>query len=287
VGVLNAAIGGGGVLGALAAAALLRRGRVATNFAAGLVLFGAPIVLVAAAPGTAATLFLLGVLGAGVAVVDFAAVTLLQRAIPDELLARVFSVLQSLFVATLGIGALVAPLLVSGLGIRGALLASGVVLPILAAALWRPLIGIDAGYVGPEAALEMLRATTIFAPLDLPTLERLARAMALRDVPAGTTVMRQGDPGDLYYLVAEGELRVDIDGSTVNNLATGDGFGEIALLRDIPRTASVVALTDVRLWSLDRETFVDAVSGSPSSRRAADALIDTRLAGLRADLATV
>ena len=114
VGVLNGAVGIGGVVGAIVAAALLGRRRIASDLGLGLVLCGAPIILVAAIPGTAATLVLLAVLGTGVTIVDFAAVTLLQRAIPDDVLARVFSVLQSVFVGTIGLGALLAPLLVPG-----------------------------------------------------------------------------------------------------------------------------------------------------------------------------
>ncbi len=99
---------------------------------------------------------MLAVLGTGVTIVDFAAVTLLQRAIPDNVLARVFSLLQSVFVGTIGLGALLAPLLVSWLGIRGALVASGVVLPLLAAVLWRRLATLDAGYVVTDEAVDLL-----------------------------------------------------------------------------------------------------------------------------------
>jgi hypothetical protein len=222
-----------------------------------------------------------------VTIVDFAAVTLLQRAIPDNVLARVFSLLQSVFVGTIGLGALLAPLLVSGLGIRGALLASGIVLPVLTAVLWRRLVKLDAGYRVTDSAVELLRAVEIFAPLDLPTLERLARALIPIEAPAGEVVISQGDAGDRYYVIAAGELVVSVDGAPVRTLSAGEGFGEIALLRDVPRTSSVVAATPVALYALDREHFLDAVGGNPSSRRAADSLIDMRLGSFRAGLASV
>jgi MFS family permease len=137
VGVLNAAVGIGGLIGAFGAAATLGRRRMASAFGAGLVLCGVPLVLIGLRPSTGLAFVLLAVLGIGVTIVDFSAVTLLQRAIDDEVLAKVFSVLQSLFVGSIGLGAALAPILVSALGIRGALLASGVVLPVLAAILWR------------------------------------------------------------------------------------------------------------------------------------------------------
>jgi hypothetical protein len=287
VGVLNGAIGAGGVVGALVAAALLGRRRIASDLGLGLVLCGAPIILVAAIPGTAVTLLMLAVLGTGVTIVDFAAVTLLQRAIPDNVLARVFSLLQSVFVGTIGLGALLAPLLVSWLGIRGALVASGVVLPLLTALLWRRLVSLDAGYLVTDDAVGLLGLIPIFAPLDLPTLERLARALVPLQVPAGEVVIRQGDPGDRYYVIREGELEVSADGRLLRTLVAGEGFGEIALLREVPRTSSVIARTPVRLFALDREHFLDAVGGNPSSRRAADTLIDMRLGSLRAGLASL
>ena len=287
VGVLNGAVGIGGVIGAIVAAALLGRRRIASDLGLGLVLCGAPIILVAAVPGTAATLLLLAVLGTGVTIVDFAAVTLLQRAIPDDVLARVFSVLQSVFVGTIGLGALLAPLLVSWLGIRGALLTSGAVLPLLTALLWRRLVRLDAAYLATNDAVELLGAVPIFAPLDLATLERLARGLEPRQAVSGEVIIRQGDPGDLYYVIRSGELEVSVDQQRVRTLTAGEGFGEIALLRDVPRTSTVVATSASLLYALDRGQFLDAIAGNASSRSAADTLIDTRLGSFRAGLASV
>ncbi len=287
VGVLNGAIGAGGVLGAVLAAALLGRRKIATDLGLGLVLCGVPIILVAAVPGTALTLLLLAMLGTGVTIVDFSAVTLLQRAIPDNVLARVFSLLQSIFVGTIGLGALLAPLLVSWLGIRGALVSCGTVLPLLTAVLWRRLVRLDAGYLVTDDAVGLLRQVSIFAPLDLPTLERVARALEPVVVAPGEVVIHEGDAGDRYYVIASGEVEVSVEGSVVRRLGPGEGFGEIALLREIPRTSTVTAVGDVRLFALEREPFLDAVGGSVSSKRAADALIDIRLGSFRAGLASV
>lgn len=287
VGVLNGAIGAGGIIGALVAAALLGRRRIASDLGLGLVLCGVPIILVAAIPGTVVTLLLLAVLGTGVTIVDFAAVTLLQRAIPDDVLARVFSLLQSVFVGTIGLGALLAPLLVSSFGIRGALVTSGVVLPLLAGLLWRRLARLDAGYLATDETVELLRRVPLFAPLDLATLERLARSLVSVTATPGEVVIRQGDEGDRYYVIAHGEVAVSIDGQPIRTLGPGEGFGEIALLRNLPRTSTVTAIGEVQLGALGREAFLDAVGGNPTSQRAADALIDMRLGGFRAGLATV
>jgi hypothetical protein len=287
VGVLNGAVGLGGLAGAVVAAALLGRRRIASDLGVGLVLCGAPIILVAALPGTVLTLVGLAVLGTGITIVDFAAVTLLQRAIPDNVLARVFSLLQSVFVGTIGLGALLAPVLVSQLGIRGALLTSGAILPILTALLWRRLTSLDAGYSATDDAVTLLRSIPIFAPLDLPTLERLARALVPVVLQPADVVIHQGDEGDRYYVVVEGEVEVTADGHRLRTLGAGDGFGEIALLRDEPRTATVTAIGPGLLYALDREPFLDAVSGNASSQQAADTLIDMRLGSLRAGLASL
>ena len=287
VGALNAAIGIGGLAGAIAAAAFVGGRRIASGFGIGLVLCGAPIVLIGAHPATLPALALLAVLGIGVTIVDFSAVTLLQRAIHENVLAKVFTVLQSLFVGSLGLGAALAPILVSSLGIRGALLASGMVLPVLAAVLWSRLLPLNAYDAIADGVVRLLRSVPIFQPLELPALERLARAVVPVDVTAGDAIVKEGEVGDRYYVVRDGEFDVTVDGASVRHLGAGDGFGEIALLRDVPRTASVVALRDSHLYGLDREAFLDAVSGSPPSREAADMVIDMRLGSLRAGLATV
>ena len=287
VGLLNAAIGIGGLVGAIAAAALIGRRRMASGFGFGLVLCGAPLVLIGAHPSTTPALVFLAVLGVGVTIIDFSAVTLLQRAIHEDVLAKVFSVLQSLFVSSIGLGAALAPILVSSLGIRGALLSSGVVLPLLAALLWRHLTPLDASDGASDDLVALLRSIPIFQPLELPALERLARSVVPVDVAAGRKVVAEGEAGDRYYIVREGEMIVSVAGEAVRRLSTGEGFGEIALLRDVPRTATVRAERDSRLYAVERDHFLDAVSGSPSSRNAADALIDMRLGSLRSGLASV
>ncbi len=198
------------------------------------------------------------------------------------MLARVFGVLETLLVGTIGLGAILAPLLIDGIGIRWSLVVTGAFLPALAALTWRQLLAIDAGS-RPPAELDLLARIPIFSPLPLPSLERLAARLEPAVAAAGAEVVRQGDPGDRFYVVETGRLSVTVDGARIGELGAGDFFGEIALLRDVPRTATVAAEDDSRLWTLGREEFLAAVTGNPPSARAADAVVGARLAGRAPD----
>jgi hypothetical protein len=210
--------------------------------------------------------------------VEFGGLTLLQRTIPSDLLSKALGVLQSVLVVMLGLGALVAPGLISLLGVRGALLATGACLPVLTSLRWRALASLDELNTVDEGTLALLRSIPMFTPLRLPTIERLARALVEIELPPGHVVIRQGDVGDRYYLVRSGVVDVR-DGKTVlAEIGAGGGFGEIALLRNVPRTASVTTVTDVQLSALDRGAFLAAVAESSSSVTAADALVQARLA---------
>ncbi len=287
VGFLNSAVGVGGLFGALAAFALIGRQRLASDFGLGLVLWGFPIALIGIFPQPPIALILLGLVGVGNTVVDVAALTLLQRTVPDEILTRVFGVVQSVFVATLGIGAIVAPLMISAIGIRGAMIATGALLPILAALLWTRISALDAQALAPTRELGLLRAIPLFKPLPGPAIDQLASSLIPVPAKAGTEVVRQGDAGDRFYVIASGKVDVLIDGAHSSTLGPGDYFGEIALLRDVPRTATVKANTDSELLALERDEFLSAVTGHAASVEAADAIVSSRLAGLRPGIASV
>jgi MFS family permease len=285
VGFLNSAVGVGGVVGAVVSAALIGR-RLTSNFLIGILLWGIPIGLIGVFPEPVPALLFLALVGLGNTLVDVSAFTLLQRAVPDEVLARVFGAVQGLWVATIGIGAIVAPLLIAALDVRGALIATGALLPILATVLRRRLSELDAVPV-PERELALLRGIDLFAPLPSPTLESLAGSLVPVRVAAGEELFRQGDIGDRYYIVADGEVEIVADGRVVAVTGPGGYFGEIALLRDIPRTATVRAKGDVELRALDRDDFLGAVTGHAASAEAADSVIATRLSQLRPGLASV
>ena len=285
VGFLNSAVGIGGLVGAVVSAALIGR-RLTTNFLIGILLWGIPIGLIGVFPEPATALIFLALVGLGNTLVDVSAFTLLQRAVPDEVLARVFGAVQGLWVATIGIGAIVTPLLIAAVGIRGALMITGVFLPILATLFRGRLSQLDEVPV-PERELALLHGIDLFAPLPAPILESLARALIPVRLKAGEELFRQGDIGDRYYIVADGVVEILVDGQVVRETSPGGYFGEIALLRDIPRTATVRAKNDVELLALDRDDFIAAVTGHAASAEAADSVIAARLGSLRPGLASV
>ena len=277
VGFLNSAVGVGALAGMLVVLTLIGTSRLAAVFRLGILLWGVPLVLLGIWPSVAAAVILLGVLGVGNTLVDVAGLTLLQRAAPDEVRARVFGVLESVFLGTIAIGAILAPLLTSALGARGALIAAGGGLSVLVLLLWRPLSAADVTAAAPESTLTLLRGIPIFAPLPPVTLEQLASRLSRVRVPAGEIILRQGDPGDRFYVIGEGEVEIALDGGPPKTLGRGAYFGEIALLRDVPRTATVTTRTEVELYVLERDVFIAAVTGHAPSAEAADAVIATRL----------
>ena len=278
LGFLNAAMGVGGIIGVAIAFALIGRRRLASDFGLGLFLIGAGLGLIGVWPTFVGAILLIGVFGIGNTLVDVSGVTLLQRAVRDEVLGRVFGALQSILVLGLALGALITPVLLNGIGTRATLIVVGAMLPILALLLARRLRTIDARAQVPTARIELLQANAIFAPLPPSTIEQLAVKLVPVDVAAGGTVFRQGDHGDRFYVVEDGRCEIAIDGEKVADAWPGETFGEIALLRDVPRTATVTAIDDSKLLALERDDFIAAVTGHVASRDAADAVIGARLA---------
>jgi MFS family permease len=277
LGFLNAAVGVGGLVGVAVAFGLVGRNQLAGDFGVGLLLMGLGAGLIGVWPKPAAAIVLMGVLGVGNTLVDVSAVTLLQRAVKDEVLGRVFGALQSVLIGASAVGALVAPVLIDVVGIRVALIIVGGLLPVVAGLLWFRLRAIDARSHVKTELIELLRVNSIFAALPPPTIEHLASKLIPTAVEVGATVVRQGDPGDRYYIVQSGRCEIWIDDEKVAEVGPGEGFGEIALLRDVPRTATVKAIEATRLLALDRDDFIAAVTGHSQSHEAADALIGTRL----------
>jgi hypothetical protein len=226
-------------------------------------------------------LALMGVIGVGNALVDVGAYTLIPRLVPEELLARVFGALESLISLTVAIGALVTPSAIDLLGIRGALAALGLVAPAVVALAWPRLRAIDASIVHRDREIAALHQVAMFRPLPVPAIDLLAVHVEYARFAAGQEIFHQGDHGDRFYVIADGEADVIGDGRLIRTIGPGDCFGEIALLRDTPRTTTVRARTALRLHTLDRHHFVSALSGYPSSTREADTLVHGRLETFR------
>jgi MFS family permease len=277
VGFLSGAVGAGTLLGGFAAMTLGGR-RLALPFGIGLLLWGIPIALIAATPHRATALLLLAVVGIGNAVEDVAGETLLQRLVPDDLLGRVLGVMFGGATAGMGIGSIAEPGLISWLGINGALVATGASLTILVLLCWPGLRRIDAATAAPARELALLDGVPMFAPLPLAAKEQVARSLVPVSYPAGREIVREGETGDRFYIVAAGHAAVTRAGQLLRELNPGDYFGEIALLRDIPRTATVTAGEELELYALERAAFIDAATGHAAGREAGERVVTEQLA---------
>ena len=275
VGFLNSVLGIGGIVGGVLAALLVSRARLGTDFAFGIVFWGLPLAAIGIWPEAAVAYLAFAVIGVANTVVDVSGDTLLQRAVPDQVLARAFAAMESVSLIAIALGSIAAPVLIDLIGDRVTLLVVGALLPLAAALSW-PALALMDERAPPEAVL--LRSLPLFAPLPPATVEYLAGRTERRRVAAGATIVRQGERGDAFYVVADGVVEVSSDGAAPRELAAGDFFGEIALLRSVPRTATVVAKTDAELLELAGTDFVDAVTGHAEALRAADAVVGLRLA---------
>jgi MFS family permease len=275
VGYMTAAIGAGGLLGAVGAMTLGGR-RLAVAFGLALVFWGLPIALIGSSADLAFALGMLAVVGAANSVEDVAGFTLLQRLVPDHLLTRVLGVTWSLAMGGVAVGSIAAPVLVEAVGPRTALVVVGSVLPLLSLGAYRRLVQID-GAVAPAPELELIDHVPMFAPLSIAAKERLAANLVPLTVEADQLVIRAGEVGDRFYIVGNGALDISADGAHTT-AHEADYFGEIALLRDVPRTATVKALADTKLYALQREDFLAAVTGHQAAHAAADAVAKERLA---------
>jgi MFS family permease len=279
VGYLNAAIGAGGLVGAAASLWLIGRSRLAMPLLLGLLLWAAPVMLVGAIPAAAAALALLAGAGLGRVLLDVAARTLLQRVAPDRMLSRVFGVVEGLSVGSLAIGSGVAATLVGLVGAAGAFVAAGAALLAVTILSWRAIRRLDDVGLARPRELELLRGIPMFSPLGGPALERMAANLVPIHAHAGSVVVHQGEPGAHFYIIGSGRVAIEVDGRRVREEAAGESFGEIALLRDVPRTATVLALESSQLLALERRVFLEAVTGQPASADAAERLVGERLHG--------
>ncbi len=273
-GYLNAAFGAGGVVGIVATVALIGRARLVPPLLVAVAVWWLTFVLLGVHPTTASAFVLLLVAGTARTVVDVAGRTLLQRIARCDVLARIFGVLEGLSMACLAVGSLLTPALIAALGAKAAIICLGCVLPAVAAVAARRLLLIDRAAAAPVVELGLLRRLPMFAPLGAPQLEALAHALVPLHSPSGEVIVREGDHGDRFYVVADGELSVSVG----HPLHRGDCFGEIALVRDIPRTATVTATTDVQLYSLAKDSFIEALTSHPAARAEAERVVSERLA---------
>ena len=267
-GYLNAALGAGALLAGFVTAFLVGRHHLSRTLILSLTVAVAALALIAVIPKAAAAFVLIAVVGLAGTVFDITGRTLLQRAAPPDAIAGAFSILEATTDFGLAAGAVLVRLGIAVGGVRAALIAPAVLAVLLVAGLWRQLLKIDAGATVPHVEIQLLRALPIFAALSPPSLEGVAKELTPEEVPAGRAVITEGERGERYYAVADGQLVVTRGGDQVGVVARGDGFGEIALVRDVPRQATVTALTDCLLFSLDKDHFVTTLSGHASAASA-------------------
>jgi hypothetical protein len=278
VGLLNGAVGVGAVIGSLAVSLLVGSRRLGGWFSLGIAGWGAPLALIAAFPSTPPTLALLACIGVANALVDVTIFTLIGRLVEDRVLGRVNGVLESVVSVAVGLGSVVTPFVIAALGTRGALVALGSICPAVAAVGWTRLRVLDRTLAVRTDDIQLLRSVPMLHALPAVTIEQLARAVQHERVHAGEDVCVQGAPGDTFYVIETGDAEVLGDGKLVRTLGPGDYFGEIALLRKVPRTATVRARTEMGVSELARDVFIPVVSGYGASAGQADTVIGDRLA---------
>jgi MFS family permease len=261
VGLLSAALGLGGLVGAVFAVSLTRSDQLVRTECAALAYWGAPIAVIGLIIHPAVGLGAMVVTGVANAVYDVAIITIFQRGATNQERAAVFSLFEG--VAGLGLvtGSLLAPVLLAAFGARGALGVTGAILPVVALIIYARIGNADRVSVVDEAVVKLVRSVEVFSALPMTAVERLATGMTPVAAEAGSVLMREGEPGETFVVVASGELEVTVDGRQMGRLGPGTGFGEIALLRRSARTATVTALTGFTGFEVDSDTFACAVSG--------------------------
>ena len=276
VGYLDSALGLGALLGGFIAMSRASRNRLGGDFGLGVIMWSLPLVLVAIWPTAAVALLVMAVLGVANPLVDVNLDTMLQRLTPDRLLARVFGTIEAAFIAFMAVGAGMMPLLMEVFGIRWALAGLGVVIALMVVPALPRLHRLDETLLAPDG-LPLLRAIPMFSPLASTTLESLARQLTPVHVAAGAPVFVEGDIGDAFYVIESGEIQIGHGSTVLRNELPGDYFGEIALLRGVPRTADAVAVVDTVLRRLGRDTFLEAITGDTDAANAAESVVSRRL----------
>ena len=276
-GYLNSVYGVGAMLAATVSVLLVGR-RLGGPIAGSALLLSGALAALAVGLSLAGTVALLTVAGASRALLDVASRSLLQRSVPAQSLGQVFGLLEGLTMAGLAVGSVLVPVLVHLGGTRLAMLGVAAVLPLAAAAGGPALFTLDAQAPVPVVQIALLRSLPLFAELPAPAVEGLAAALTPAELPAGAVLIRQGEEGDAYYAIAAGQFDVLQDGRFLRRCGRGEGVGEIALLRAVPRTASVVAQTGATVYGLAREPFLTAVLGHAATQRQAHSIADAQLA---------
>lgn len=276
VGFLDSMLGVGAILGGLLAIARAGRHRMATDMTAGVVLWAVPLLLVTAWPSPVTVFAAVALLGLANPLVDVNMETIVQRLTPDAVMGRVFGALEACLIGTMAMGSFLMPVLLNTMSLEAAVGVVGVGVTAIALPFLPRMRRLNARLT-PPAGLDLLQQIGLFSPLTPGTVEGLARSLVRYTVPAGTVLLEQGGLSDRFYVIDSGLVEVTQDGVVLNREGPGEFFGEIGLLRDVPRTATITALEDTAVFALAREPFLAAVNGQRDARLAAEDIVMRRL----------
>ncbi len=276
IGIIDSVFGVGAIVGGFFAIARATKNRLATDMAVGTVLWSLPLLLVVAWPSPVTVVAATIIMGFGNPLVDVNFVTIVQRVTPDAVLGRVFGAFEGALIASMAVGAGVSPFLIDHVGLRWTLTVLALLVGVPALLFLPRCLRLDATLRPPEDA-ELLRRIPIFTPMPTAALEVLARGVGRRHVVAGEPILREGEDSDLFFVIENGRVEVTQDGRVLREEGPGEFFGEIGLLRDVPRTATVTATDDTDLLTVSREDFLDAVRGAEESLAAANDVVTRRL----------
>jgi MFS family permease len=276
-GYLTATHGAGAVVGAILAFAVVGRTRLVPVMILAALVGAVAFILLGMRTTLVAAFAVAAVSGISRTILEVTGQTMLQRVTSTAMLARVFAFKEGLTMAAWGVGSVLVPVAIAFAGITGALICTGAIVPVVVLLRLRPLLRVDAAAEVPVVTVALLRSLEVFRVLPVPALEGIAHTARRATFTAGAAVVREGERGDCYYAIADGSVEVTREGASLRTLGRGEGFGEIALLHEVTRTATVTALTDATLVEIDREAFLVAVTGHGHTRQRAELVASTRL----------
>lgn len=266
---LGVLFGVGALLNGLTAGLLVARRRLAPLLFGGLFLIVGSLAILGAAPSVWVAVATLPIVGFSRSFIDLAVRMLLQRSAPPSATASAFAMVELLSGVGAAVGAVLTQVLIASVNVQAAIFGVALVLAVVSLVTVRRLWRADDAASVPIVAIRLLRALPVFSPLPPDQLELVAGSAREVPIVAGTEVIREGDVGDCFYAVAAGRFDVVMDGEHVRFAERGGSFGEVALLANVPRTASVTAAADGVVFAIDRDPFLAAVTGHDSSRQAA------------------
>ncbi|MFN2320299.1 MAG: MFS transporter [Dermatophilaceae bacterium] len=278
VGWLNAILGVATLLGGLVMLALAGRVRLGRLMVIGVLGWCVPLVVLGLVPELVVIIIVFVLIGLTDPMVNVGFGVIPARLVPDRLLSRVFAAIESQFIASMALGAFLTPVLLSAVGLQATVVALGVGGIVVALLCATRMPHLDARLVAPRG-LELLREVSLFRPLPPLLLEQIARKLEPVSAVAGETIVTVGETSDRFYVIESGEVEVTQEGRVLRRETAGDVFGEIGLLRDVPRTATVTAVDDVELLTLTREEFLSLMAGEDRVRPLASDLATRRLSG--------